>query len=81
MAPDGEEGLKQAIEGKPDAILLDIMMPKLDGIGNAQAVSGKTPRQPGSGNYAFEFGRSKTGVRSFGAWGEGLLGKVFFWYK
>ncbi len=32
VAPDGEEGLKQALEGKPDAILLDIMMPKMDGI-------------------------------------------------
>jgi CheY-like chemotaxis protein len=31
-ARDGEEGLALAIEHKPDLILLDIMMPKMDGI-------------------------------------------------
>ena len=31
-ARDGEEGLKLARELKPDLVLLDIMMPKLDGI-------------------------------------------------
>ena len=30
-AADGESGLKRAIAEKPDLILLDIMMPKLDG--------------------------------------------------
>jgi DNA-binding response OmpR family regulator len=30
-AADGESGLQRAIEEKPDLILLDIMMPKLDG--------------------------------------------------
>lgn len=29
---DGEEGLKKAKETSPDLILLDVMMPKLDGI-------------------------------------------------
>ena len=30
---DGEDGLKQAEEQKPNLILLDLIMPKLDGIG------------------------------------------------
>jgi len=30
-ASDGEEALSQAIKGKPDLIILDIMMPKISG--------------------------------------------------
>lgn len=32
VAEDGEEGLKIALRDKPDIILLDIMMPKMDGL-------------------------------------------------
>ena len=31
VAADGQEGLKKARETKPDIILLDLMLPKLDG--------------------------------------------------
>ena len=32
IASDGEEGLKQAKELKPDLIILDLMLPRIDGI-------------------------------------------------
>ncbi len=32
VAYDGITGLKKATEGKPDLVLLDIMLPKLDGL-------------------------------------------------
>lgn len=33
IAKSGEEGLRKAIEEKPDAIVLDMMMPEMDGLG------------------------------------------------
>lgn len=33
IAKDGKEALKMIVEKQPDVVLLDIMMPKLDGIG------------------------------------------------
>lgn len=32
MAKNGEEGLEKAISEQPDLILLDIVMPKMDGV-------------------------------------------------
>jgi CheY-like chemotaxis protein len=31
-AKDGEEGLEQALKNHPDLILLDVLMPKMDGV-------------------------------------------------
>lgn len=48
IAYDGEEGLKKAKETKPDMIILDVMLPKLDGLTlfrklRKQAKTYKTP--------------------------------------
>ncbi|MCX6720515.1 MAG: response regulator [Candidatus Staskawiczbacteria bacterium] len=41
FAQDGQEGLDMTIEEKPDLILLDIMMPKMDGIEMARNLKEK----------------------------------------
>ncbi|MCX6718443.1 MAG: response regulator [Candidatus Staskawiczbacteria bacterium] len=41
FAQDGEEGLKMAEEEKPDLVLLDILLPKMDGITMAKKLKEK----------------------------------------
>lgn len=41
MAVDGEEGLTKIIQNSYDLVLLDIMMPKLDGLGVLKALKEK----------------------------------------
>ncbi|MDO8270188.1 MAG: response regulator [Candidatus Levybacteria bacterium] len=43
-ASDGEEGLSLAFSDKYDVILLDLVMPKLDGIGFLEQMKGSTFR-------------------------------------
>lgn len=45
-AKDGEEGLKNLLEGGFDVILLDIMMPRLDGIGVLTTLKETQPAKP-----------------------------------
>jgi len=45
-AADGESGLQRAFAEKPDLILLDIMLPRLDGLCPVRRIA--TPRQSGS---------------------------------
>jgi len=45
-ATDGEEGLKKIVEGKSTLVLLDIMMPKLDGIGVLQTIKDQKLKLP-----------------------------------
>lgn len=43
-AQDGAEGLKAVLEAKPDLIVLDIIMPRLDGISMLQALWEENPQ-------------------------------------
>ena len=43
LAADGEEGLQAARQNSPDLILLDMMLPRLDGIGVLEALK-KDPK-------------------------------------
>lgn len=40
VAQDGEEGVKRMLDAKPDLVILDIMMPKMDGFEVLQSVKG-----------------------------------------
>ena len=41
VAQDGEAGLKSARQAKPDLMLLDVMMPGLDGFGDMPSLKGR----------------------------------------
>lgn len=45
-AIDGEVGLQKISDGGYDLILLDVMMPKLDGLGVLAALKKTTPKKP-----------------------------------
>jgi len=49
-AGNGEEGLKEAHEKKPDLILLDIKMPNLDGINALRIIKKIKPQELRDGN-------------------------------
>ncbi len=46
IAHDGEEGLRMALESKPDLVLLDVMMPKLSGWDVCRQLKAKQPALP-----------------------------------
>ena len=45
-AADGEEGLRKAVEGFPDLILLDLLMPKLSGMETLKALKSDEKTRP-----------------------------------
>lgn len=45
VAKDGEEGLKNLLEGGFDVVLLDVMMPRLDGIGVLTKLKESQPKK------------------------------------
>lgn len=45
-ASSGKEGITKATAEQPDAILLDVMMPDMDGVATFQALQGNPTTQP-----------------------------------
>ncbi len=46
VAADGEEGLNKILNGAYDLILLDVMMPRLDGLAVLRKLQGSMPKCP-----------------------------------
>ncbi len=44
MAKDGQEAVDMAMELAPDVVILDVMMPKMDGIEAAHQITGRHPQ-------------------------------------
>ena len=45
-AADGEEGMEVFVRSKPDIVITDLRMPKLDGFGVIAAVTAQSPATP-----------------------------------
>ena len=58
-AADGERGLERALKEKPDLVLLDVMMPRLDGFGVCAEL-----RKLGHTDAGADAHRQRTGARS-----------------
>ena len=48
LAEDGEQGLAAVADGRPDAIVLDVLMPKLDGLAACRALRSRARPHPGA---------------------------------
>ena len=62
-AEDGITGVKTALENPPDAVVLDLMLPKMDGLGCLQRAKGKG-RLPTDTNAHCEGRHSRQSPRS-----------------
>src|SRR6266542_3866380 len=45
-APDGIAGIEAAVKDRPDVVVLDLMLPKMDGLAVCKELREKNPRMP-----------------------------------
>src|SRR3990172_663296 len=74
-ARDGEEALSLAKAERPDLILLDVMMPKLDGFGVAEALKGDASTAAIPLIFISALGASRDKVRGLNLGAEDYLAK------
>lgn len=76
-AVNGVEAIEKATELKPDVIILDLVMPEMDGLQAARAISSMVPEAPivlhtWHANAAIEQEARKSGVRKVVGKGVGI---------
>ncbi len=68
-AADGLEGLEVFTRARPDIVLTDLRMPKLDGLGVIAAVKARSPSTPVIAFTGTRDPLAESGVLRLGAWG------------
>jgi DNA-binding response OmpR family regulator len=74
-AKDGEEGVTMALSGKPDFILLDVVMPKMDGVAVLKRLRSDQAGKDIPVVLLSNFGFQEIADRAFG------LGAFDYWLK
>jgi Response regulators consisting of a CheY-like receiver domain and a winged-helix DNA-binding domain len=66
VAHDGEEGLQKALAERPSLILLDIVMPKMDGIKVLKKLARGSVGQDRAGDHSYQFEHRRNGGKITG---------------
>ncbi len=77
VAEDGEEALEQVTQTIPDLILLDVMMPGIDGFETCRRLKGRTATREIPVLFMTALGETADKVRAFAAGGVDYLTKPF----
>ncbi len=77
IALDGVEGVRLAVEQRPDLIVLDIMMPRLNGFEAAKKIKADTRTEPIPLLFLSAKGETESRIKGLELGGEDYLSKPF----